>query len=69
MKQPFNKLSNFHEARVTYKGRVFNSSEHAYQSTKFIDKDVPRFALGGDLAVFEAFQKHKKSFFGVKATD
>jgi predicted NAD-dependent protein-ADP-ribosyltransferase YbiA (DUF1768 family) len=66
-KEPYNVLSNFHHATVHFRGQIFNSSEHAYQSTKFVE--VERFAKGGDLSDFVAFKTFKSIFFGKKASD
>lgn len=48
-------LSNFASARVVFENKAYPSSEHAYQSRKFIESDWHRFEVGGDLASFDAF--------------
>lgn len=48
-------LSNFAAARVTFEGKEYPSSEHAYQARKFAEGDRHRFEVGGDLASFDAF--------------
>lgn len=50
-------LSNFAAAKVVLREAAYPSSEHAYQATKFIAEDRPRFQVGGDLATFDTFLK------------
>lgn len=66
-KEPYNVLSNFHQATVHFRGLTFDSTEHAYQSTKFVE--VQRFAKGGDLSDFSSFKVFKAIFFGKNASE
>ena len=59
-------LSNFAAARVEFEGKVYPSSEHAYQSRKFIETDRHRFEVGGDLASFDAFTLFYKEPYATK---
>lgn len=46
-------LSNFSACEFEFDGVVFPSSEHAYQSNKFVETDKHRFAANGDLSNIE----------------
>ena len=49
------RFSNFYHTNCYYKGIMYPSTEHAYQAQKFPKKEHARFAIGGDLATFDAF--------------
>tara|TARA_B100000768_G_scaffold161252_1_gene161230 strand:+ start:622 stop:1158 length:537 start_codon:yes stop_codon:yes gene_type:complete len=53
--KPFNKLSNFAniEGGIELDGLIYPSSEHMYQSQKFVDKK--RFSVEGDLGIWSGF--------------
>lgn len=56
-KTPYNKLSNFAmipDGIIVFK-REFISSEHAFQSRKYIEEDAERFTTDGDLGNVEGF--------------
>ena len=48
-KLPYDKFSNFYEAKIKMPEGVFGSVEHYFQAMKFIDKNHSRFEINGDL--------------------
>ena len=54
---PYHNLSNFAQINGGFvvDGLVFPSSEHAFQSFKYIPEDRKRFTINGDLGNIEAF--------------
>lgn len=56
--EPYNKLSNFAHIKEGIKvdGLVFPSSEHAFQSFKYIESDRKRFSIDGDLGKLSGFE-------------
>jgi hypothetical protein len=48
-KSPYDKFSNFYEAKIKLPEGVFRSVEHYFQAMKFIDKNHSRFEMNGDL--------------------
>lgn len=61
-------LSNFYECVIEYDGDMYNSTEHAYQSLKFIKSDRHRFTISGDLGSYDGIQKFGKIFYGKNIT-
>tara|TARA_B110000483_G_scaffold238448_1_gene315104 strand:- start:430 stop:966 length:537 start_codon:yes stop_codon:yes gene_type:complete len=55
--KPFNKLSNFANINegIELDGLIYPSSEHMFQSQKFIIEDRLRFSVGGDLGNWTGF--------------
>jgi predicted NAD-dependent protein-ADP-ribosyltransferase YbiA (DUF1768 family) len=55
--KPFNKLSNFANINegIELDGLIYPSSEHMYQSQKFIIEDRMRFSIEGDLGNWRGF--------------
>ena len=62
-------LSNFYKCDIEYQGEKYNSTEHAYQSLKFIKEDRIRFTKNGDLGNYESIKKYGNIFYGKKITD
>uniref|UniRef100_A0A6C0AEB8 Uncharacterized protein n=1 Tax=viral metagenome TaxID=1070528 RepID=A0A6C0AEB8_9ZZZZ len=44
-KEPYNKLSNLHEALIKVFYNKYISTEHAFQSRKFLETDQERFTI------------------------
>lgn len=55
-KEPLNKLSNFHEALIKVFHNKYISTEHAFQSRKFLEPDQERFTIDGDLGSEDSFE-------------
>ena len=64
--KPFNKLSNFANINegIELDGLIYPSSEHMFQSQKFIIEDRLRFSVGGDLGNWTGF-----SLVSIKTSD
>jgi predicted NAD-dependent protein-ADP-ribosyltransferase YbiA (DUF1768 family) len=62
-------LSNFYETEVHFNGHMFPSSEHAFQSCKYLGESAARFRSQGGLTfadVFSAATVDKKQEFWMK---
>jgi predicted NAD-dependent protein-ADP-ribosyltransferase YbiA (DUF1768 family) len=57
-KAPFHYLSNFAliPGGINYEGHLYPSSEHAFQSQKYIDTQRHRFSINGDLSTWDGLQ-------------
>ena len=68
MKKPYSSLSNLHymdKCEILYKGHVYLTVEHIYQSRKFIEKDWVRFTVNGDLSSYDAMSTYGMIFYGM----
>jgi len=56
--KPYNKLSNFAFIKdyILFEGLLYCSTEHAFQSQKYIKEQRHRFSIHGDLGNIEGFQ-------------
>lgn len=54
-KFPLHKLSNFAECEIIFNGKKYISTEHAFQSRKYIKEDRKRFRITGDLGNIDGF--------------